>query len=449
MSDIFHVDRGYPGFDVALRHLGADVTREPDPDAAFDALRRLDLSHGWPSSRRALDLVLAEHHQPRALGGRHELGLDAGGLEPLPGQLALDEAARRGDGHHQPVVVGGARTRPALDQRAPLAAVRPRSSSASTPTMTIDVRSGSCQPGTAPVWPMHRPPVRLGAHEHLHFAVIGAGLMGSGIAQVAAAGGQDVVLRDVTDEALARGTAAIKTSFDRFVAQGQPRGDGRRRRPGPDHHDHRPRRGGADADIVVEAVFEKLEVKHEIFRALDKLCRDGAVLATNTSAIPITKIAAVTERPEAVVGTHFFSPVPMMQLCELVRGYKTSDETLPRAREFAESVGKTCIVVNRDVAGFVTTRLISALAIEATRLYETGVASAEDIDTACKLGFGHAMGPLATTDLTGVDILRTPRSNIYTESQDEKFSPPELLRRMVAAGDLGRKTGQGFYTYDG
>ena len=131
----------------------------------------------------------------------------------------------------------------------------------------------------------------------------------------------------------------------------------------------------ADADIVVEAVFESLEVKHEVFRELDRICRDGAVLATNTSAIPITQIASVTERPEAVVGTHFFSPVPMMALCELVRGYKTSDETLAAARAFAEAVGKTCVVVNRDVAGFVTTRLICALAMEAIRLVENGVAT--------------------------------------------------------------------------
>jgi len=199
---------------------------------------------------------------------------------------------------------------------------------------------------------------------------------------------------------------------------------------------------------VVEAAFESLEVKQEIFRALDRLCRDGAVLATNTSAIPITQIGAVTERPEAVVGTHFFSPVPMMGLCELVRGYKTSDETVATARAFAESVGKTCVVVNRDVAGFVTTRLICALAMEAIRLVESGVASAEDIDTACKLGFGHAMGPLATTDLTGVDILRNASMNIYTDTADEKFFPPESLSRMVAAGDLGRKSGRGFYTYD-
>lgn len=277
-------------------------------------------------------------------------------------------------------------------------------------------------------------------------AIIGAGLMGSGIAQVAAQAGWDVVLRDVSDAAVQRGLDGIKASYDRFVAKDKLSADDAeaalaRIVPTTELE------AAADADVVVEAVFEDVEVKHEVFRVLDRICRDGAVLATNTSAIPITAIAAVTERPEAVVGTHFFSPVPMMRLCELVRGYKTSDETLARARAFAEGVGKTCIVVNRDVAGFVTTRLISALAVEAVKLVESGVATAEDIDVACKLGFGHAMGPLATLDLTGVDIMRNATRNIYTETQDEKFAPPELLNRMVTAGDLGRKTGKGFYDY--
>nr|WP_206314765.1 3-hydroxyacyl-CoA dehydrogenase family protein [Streptomyces coryli] len=277
-------------------------------------------------------------------------------------------------------------------------------------------------------------------------AVIGAGLMGSGIAQVSAQAGWDVVLRDVTDAALTRGTDGIKASYDKFVSKGKL-----------DAADAEAAFGrittttdldaAADADIVVEAVFEKLEVKQEIFRTLDGLVKDDTVLASNTSAIPITKIAAATGRPERVVGAHFFSPVPMMQLCELVRGLKTSDETLARTREFAESVGKTCVVVNRDVAGFVTTRLITALVVEAAKLYESGVATAEDIDTACKLGFGHAMGPLATADLTGVDILLHAAENIYTESRDEKFAAPELMRRMVDAGDLGRKSGQGFYEH--
>lgn len=270
--------------------------------------------------------------------------------------------------------------------------------------------------------------------------------MGSGIAQVSAQAGWDVVLRDVTDEALARGRSGIEASYAKFVAKDKlserDAGDALARITTTTDLD-----AVADADIVVEAVFEKLEVKQEIFQALDRLTKAEAVLASNTSAIPITKIASVTERPEQVIGAHFFSPVPMMKLCELVRGLKTSDETLATTREFAESVGKTCVVVNRDVAGFVTTRLITALVVEAAKLQESGVASAEDIDIACKLGFGHAMGPLATADLTGVDILLHAADNIYTESQDEKFAAPERMRRMVDAGDLGRKSGEGFYRY--
>jgi 3-hydroxybutyryl-CoA dehydrogenase len=278
-------------------------------------------------------------------------------------------------------------------------------------------------------------------------AVIGAGLMGSGIAQVAAQAGWDVTLRDVDDAATGRGIAAIRASLTKFASKGTV-----------SESDVEAALGritattdlgaAGDADIVVEAVFERLDLKQEVFRTLDRLCKADTVLATNTSAIPVTQIAAVTERPESVVGTHFFSPVPMMKLCELVRGFKTSDDTLARARAFAEEIGKTCIVVNRDIAGFVTTRLIAALVVEAVRLVESGVVTAEDLDTACKLGFGHAMGPLATTDLTGVDVLLNATRNIYTDTADEKFFPPELLQRMVAAGDLGRKSGQGFYTYD-
>lgn len=278
-------------------------------------------------------------------------------------------------------------------------------------------------------------------------AVIGAGLMGAGIAQVAARAGHDVILRDVTDEALARGRGAIDASYARFVGKGSMSEDDKaaalaRITTTTDLT------AVADADIVVEAVFESLDVKREVFAQLDGICKPGALLATNTSALPVTQIAAVTGRPENVVGTHFFSPVPMMKLCELVRGFKTSDQTLERARVFAEGVGKTCTVVSRDISGFVTTRLIAALCMEAARLVEAGVASAEDIDTACRLGFGHAMGPLRTMDLTGVDILVDAARNIYDGSGESQFFPPELLVRMVAAGDLGRKTGQGFYTYE-
>ncbi|WP_327034205.1 3-hydroxyacyl-CoA dehydrogenase family protein [Micromonospora ureilytica] len=277
-------------------------------------------------------------------------------------------------------------------------------------------------------------------------AVVGAGLMGSGIAQVAAQAGWQVTLRDLDEAATTRGLGGIRKSLEKFAEKGKIEASDveatlARITPTTDLE------AAADADIVVEAVFERLDIKHEVFRALDKICKSDAVLATNTSAIPVTQIAAVTERPEAVVGTHFFSPVPMMQLCELVRGYKTSDATLDTARAFAEEIGKTVVVVNRDIAGFVTTRLISALVMEAVKLVEAGVVSAEDLDTACRLGFGHAMGPLATTDLTGVDVLLHASKNIYTDTADEKFFPPELLQRMVTAGDLGRKTGKGFYTY--
>lgn len=276
--------------------------------------------------------------------------------------------------------------------------------------------------------------------------VIGGGLMGSGIAQVAAVGGWDVTVRDVTDEALGRAVAGIEKSLRRFVEKdrlGFAEADAAlgRIRTTTDLD------AAAEAEVVVEAIFEDVSVKRELFAQLDQVCRPGTLLATNTSAIPITQIASATKRPEDVVGTHFFSPVPMMQLCELVRGVRTSDSTLERAREFAEGVGKTCIVVQRDVAGFVTTRLISALAMEAIRLYENGVASAEDIDTACRLGFGHTMGPLATVDLTGLDILRHATMNIYTETADEKFFPPELLSRLVDSGALGRKSGAGFFSY--
>jgi 3-hydroxybutyryl-CoA dehydrogenase len=277
-------------------------------------------------------------------------------------------------------------------------------------------------------------------------AVVGAGLMGSGIAQVCAVAGYDVVLQDVSGESLDRARSSITQSLARFVAK--------ERISEPDAGLALTRittttelSDVANADIVVEAVFEKLDIKTEIFKTLDAVCKPGAILGTNTSAIPITSIAAATSRPQDVVGIHFFSPVPMMKLVELVRGQETSDETLAAARTFSERVGKTVVVVNRDVAGFVTTRLISALTMEAIRLVESGVASAEDIDTACRLGFGHAMGPLETADLTGVDIMLNADLSVYNEAQHQAFEPPELIKQMVADGHLGRKTGLGFYDY--
>lgn len=274
--------------------------------------------------------------------------------------------------------------------------------------------------------------------------VVGAGLMGAGIAQVAAQAGHQVHLYDVSEEALVRGREGIASSLAKLAAKG--------RVADPDSVLDRIRTttdlaAMAGTTLCVEAVFEKLEVKQDVFRALDAVVGPDTVLATNTSALPITQLAAVTSHPERVVGTHFFSPVPLMELCELVRGYHTSDDTLRVAREFAESTGKTCVVVNRDVAGFVTTRLIAALVAEAARLVESGVATAVDVDTACRLGFGHAMGPLETMDLIGIDVMVNAADNIAAETPGDTFAVPGLLRRMVAAGALGRKTGQGFYSH--
>ena len=276
-------------------------------------------------------------------------------------------------------------------------------------------------------------------------AVVAAGLTGAGIAQVAAQVGYDVRLFDIGDTALQQGLGTIERSVSRLVEKGQldvtPGVVLSRIRPTTSLDDL------AEAFIAVEAVFERLDVKQDVFRSLDAVLGPDAVLATNTSALPVTQLAAVTSRPDQVVGTHFFSPVPMMALCELVRGQQTSDQTLAVAREFAEAVGKTCVVVNRDIAGFVTTRLISALVVEAAKLVEDGIATPADIDVACRLGFGHAMGPLETMDLVGIDVMVDAADNIAAESPGTTFEVPGLLRDMARDGRLGRKTGRGFYEY--
>jgi 3-hydroxybutyryl-CoA dehydrogenase len=271
--------------------------------------------------------------------------------------------------------------------------------------------------------------------------------MGSGIAQVAAVAGWDVTLIDTDPHALTKAKAAVQGSLERFAAKGrieQVDVDAALDRIATATE----LGAAADADIAVEAVFERLPVKHEVFAALSDICGPDTVLATNTSAIPITEIAAAAANPARVLGTHFISPVPMMALCELVRGVQTSDDALQTARDFAEGIGKTCVVVNRDVAGFATTRLICALVNEAARLVEDGVISADDLDTACRLGFGHPMGPLATADLTGIDVITHATENIYADTADPGFFPPALLRRLVASGALGRKSGRGFFDYE-
>jgi 3-hydroxybutyryl-CoA dehydrogenase len=276
--------------------------------------------------------------------------------------------------------------------------------------------------------------------------VAGAGLMGGGIAQVCAQAGYHVVMRDLTDEILDKGLKAIQWSVGKLVEKGKVQGTaeqimGRIQKTTE-------LSGAADADFVFEAVIENMDVKRSLFSELDKICSPHTIFGTNTSAIPVTNIAEATKRASKFVGTHFFSPVPMMRIVEIVRGLLTSDETVDTAERLCQSLGKETIRVNRDVAGFALNRINFPSTIEAIRLVEAGVVSVEDVDKGMRLGFGRPMGPFETGDMAGLDVGYNAMSAVYAETQDEKFHPPMLLQRKVKIGQLGRKTGIGWYRYD-
>jgi 3-hydroxybutyryl-CoA dehydrogenase len=201
------------------------------------------------------------------------------------------------------------------------------------------------------------------------------------------------------------------------------------------------------ASLAIEAVLEVMEVKKSVFTQLDHLLAQGAILATNTSSLSITEIAATTQRAHQVVGLHFFNPAPVMKLVEIVRGEETSDETVAEAQAFAASIGKETVVVEKDTPGFVVNRVLMPLFIEAMRIYEEGIASKEDIDKAIKLGLNHPMGPLTLADLTGLDVDLNVMDYLFNEFHDDRFAAPLVLRRLVRAGHLGRKTKKGFYEY--
>jgi 3-hydroxybutyryl-CoA dehydrogenase len=276
--------------------------------------------------------------------------------------------------------------------------------------------------------------------------VVGAGLMGGGITQVAAAAGYQVTMRDIAQEPLDKSMKEIERSLGKFVSK-EKLSEDQAKKAIANIKTTTEMADAADADLVVEAVFEKIDLKQDVFKQLDEICKPDCVLATNTSAISITSIASVTKRPEKVVGTHFFSPVPMMKLCELIYGLQTADETMAAAEEFAQAIGKETVIVRKDVAGFIANRVGLAMSGVAIDLLAAGVATPEDIDKTMKLGFAHRMGPLETSDLTGIDVLMNAMRAIYNETQDERYVPPELMQRMVAAGLLGRKTGKGWYDY--
>jgi 3-hydroxybutyryl-CoA dehydrogenase len=278
-------------------------------------------------------------------------------------------------------------------------------------------------------------------------AVIGAGTMGRGIAQAAATSGYRVVLVDADADALDRGSASIRDMLATLVEKGKLETSQRDAALDRLTTAGTLAMGVKHADCVIEAVPELLELKMRIFRDLDRNAPPHATLATNTSSLPVGKIAAATGRPEQVVGMHFFNPVPVMPLLEIVRAERTSDATIAEAVSVARRLGKDPIVV-RDTPGFATSRLGVLLGLEAIRMLEAGVASAEDIDKAMTLGYRHPMGPLRLTDLVGLDVRLAIAEHLHRELRSEAFRPPELMRRMVAEGNLGKKSGRGFYRWD-
>lgn len=276
--------------------------------------------------------------------------------------------------------------------------------------------------------------------------VIGTGTMGSGIAQVCAQTGYEVIVEDINDDVLRRAINTIKWSVGKLIEKGGIKGSAEeilsRIRVTTDIQDAK------GADVVIEAVTENLELKGDVFRQLGEICPPHTMLGTNTSSIPITYIAAATKRPDKVVGIHFFNPVPISRLVEVVKGLLTSEETMKDAIEFSHSLGKETIRVNKDVAGFALNRFNAPSSVEAIRLVEQGVASPEDIDKGVRLAYGRPQGPFELADLNGLDVGLTVLENLYKETGDPKFCPPMILRRKVKAGQLGRKTGVGWYRYD-
>jgi 3-hydroxybutyryl-CoA dehydrogenase len=279
----------------------------------------------------------------------------------------------------------------------------------------------------------------------MRIAVVGAGTMGNGIAQVAATTGHEVILSDIEAGIVEKAVARIEKSLRKLSEKGKIEED-----PASILGRIQTTTGLADlsgADFVVEAALEELGVKEKLFAELDATCAKAKALATNTSSISITQIAAVTKTPERVIGMHFMNPVPLMKLVEVIRGYHTSDEVYRATEELATTMGKTPVEVN-DSAGFVSNRVLLPMINEAVFALYEGVGTAEAIDTVMKLGMNHPMGPLALADLIGLDVCLNILEVLHNEFKDPKYRPCPLLVKMVRAGDLGRKTGRGFYSYE-
>ncbi|SDY73422.1 3-hydroxyacyl-CoA dehydrogenase family protein [Bacillus sp. 166amftsu] len=281
----------------------------------------------------------------------------------------------------------------------------------------------------------------------LTVGIVGAGTMGSGIANLAAMSGFNVILRDVEEKYLQHAIAKIEKFIDRSISKGKMTVEQKeevmeRITVTTDLEDMK------EVDIVIEAIIEDLELKKEVFSKLDEIVPENVILATNTSSMSITAIAEATKRPERVAGMHFFNPAQIMKLVEVVRGYKTSNETVEEIKAFSKKLNKETVEVKKDTPGFIVNRIMIPQFIEAIKLLEEGVASPEDIDKAVTLGLNYPMGPFALQDYAGVDIGLHVMDYFYEEFKDNRFAPPVLLKSLVRAGRLGRKTGAGFYDYD-
>jgi len=275
--------------------------------------------------------------------------------------------------------------------------------------------------------------------------VMGCGLMGSGIAEVCARSGYDVVVREINSDLLGKGIEMIEASTETAVRKGK--GTEEDRKVTLSHIKGTTTMNDFNkCDLVIEAISEDIDEKRKVFSALDEICPPHAILASNTSSLSIIDLAAVTKRPENVIGLHFFRPAPVMKLLELVRTIATSDEVIETARKFGQSIGKVTATC-RDTPGFIVNRLLVPYLLIAIRALETGLASKEDIDQAVTLGLNYPMGPFVLADFIGLDILYNTSMGIYEELRDPVYFPPVLLKKMVVAGHMGRKTGQGFYKY--
>jgi 3-hydroxybutyryl-CoA dehydrogenase len=277
-------------------------------------------------------------------------------------------------------------------------------------------------------------------------AVLGAGIMGAGIAQVAAEAGYSVVIRDIEDRFVEKGLATIKGNLDRAVSKGKLDAPAAAAILGRVAGTTDLKAAVADADFVIEAVVEVMTIKKQVLKELDELCRPETVIASNTSGLSITEMAAATARPDRIIGMHFFNPVPVMKLVELIRGFVTSDATFAVTKALTEKFGKTPIEI-KEAPGFAVNRILCPMINEAIFVYAEGIAAAEDIDRGMVLGANHPIGPLALADMVGLDTLLLVLEGLHQELGEDKYRPAPLLRKMVRAGHLGRKSGQGFYDY--